>query len=161
MTDLKTLLPLEPVSLETCFWGACLFIVLVIVSKIMKAPPKPASNKYELSRERIRQLIRGQVKPRSYETAYAYETDTKELEFSMMHARYHMGKAFGMASSSPSNSLNIGQGMTIAPHSREHGAESGRRAAELRRWVIEKYGIDLETLEDAPEEYLNHLPPKS
>ena len=115
---------------------------------VFMARQKKSTTPPELTRDRIKALILGTAKSTVYTTRNGYRVDENEARYTMFKHQYRFGKMFEQASLTPENELKLQNGDRIAPHSREHGLQAGKNADQLRLMVIEKYGIDLETMED-------------
>ena len=157
--DLKSLVVLDVGDYSFVLYALVFIVGVGLFISLFSQDSSPSHN-YSLSREHIRDLIKGKVKPRVAHNQNYSKTHDMEIAYSMYRYQYQMGKMFELASQSPSNKLNVSSGVVIAPHSREHGLSSGKNAELLRLRVMEEYGIDLDTLEDTPEEYLRQIQPK-
>lgn len=157
--DLKTLVALESGDFSFLLYSLIFILGAILFVSLFSQGSSPKET-YTLSREHIRDLIKGKVKPRVANGYSHSKTHDQEISYSMYRYQYQMGKMFELASKSPNNQLNVSSGVVIAPHSREHGLNSGKSAELLRLRVMEEFGIDLETLEDTPEEYLKQIKPK-
>lgn len=157
--DLKTLVALDTGDFSFILYTVLFIVGILLFISLFSQDASPKDN-YSLSREHIRDLIKGKVKPRVAHNGNYSKAHDMEIAYSMYRYQYQMGKMFELASQSPNNKLNVSSGVVIAPHSREHGLNSGKNAELLRLRVMEQYGIDLETLEDTPEEYLRQIKPK-
>lgn len=127
-------------------------VFLYLMYQKKKKGPSQTSREYELTRSDIRALILGKRKVRVYYSRSGIEADSRDAEYRILEDRYHIGKLFGQASATPENKLELANGDSISPHSREHGLDAGRHAAALRKRIIAEYGIDLETMRDLENE---------
>ena len=104
--------------------------------------------KEELSYDKIRSLIRQEVKPTVVSSQGINSVDKKEAYFYNLQSQYKIALMFGKTSLTPKNQIKLSNGDTIAPYSREHGLKSLESAIKLREQIIETYHIDLEDLSD-------------
>lgn len=114
----------------------------------LNTKPRLPKEDEEPNRDRIRDLILGKAKAQIFYSGTSISVHRKEANYLGLQHRYKFGKLFELAAQQPEGRLPLNNGDQIAPHSREHGLESGKAADQLRAMVIREYGIDLENMED-------------